>query len=39
MVHFEEGTKLQNRLRNVNAQRRDGDASENATVSNDDGEA
>ena len=39
MVHFEEGTKLQNRLRTVNAQRRDADASENATGSNDDGEA
>ena len=39
MVHFEEGTKLQNRLRNVNAQRRDADTSENATSSNDDGEA
>ena len=39
MVHFEEGTKLQNRLRTVNAQRRDADASENVTGSNDDGEA
>ena len=39
MVHFEEGSKLQKRLRTVIAHRRDAKASENAAASNDDGEA
>jgi hypothetical protein len=39
MVHFEEGTKLQNRLRSVIAQRKNAKGSENAVGSNDAGYA